>query len=75
MNFEIEQSIRELFQKSVDSDYSNAILDMEYKGKKIIERMVDDIMETSDYANNGFWSNGDVKLAIGRVLMDIFMSK
>lgn len=48
MNFEIEQSIRELFQKSVDSDYSNAILDMEYKGKKIIERMVDDIMETSD---------------------------
>lgn len=44
-------------------DYSSRILSL------IEDDVVADVMECSDYAN-GTWSDGDITLAIGRVLCD-----
>lgn len=38
--------------------------------RAILDEVVADVMETSAYGENGTWNDDDIKLAVGRVLMN-----
>lgn len=38
--------------------------------RAILDEVVADVMETSAYSENGTWNDDDIKLAVGRVLMN-----
>lgn len=49
---------------AISDDYINSIID------NIIEDVVSDVKETSGYAEDGHFNTDDIKLAVGRVLID-----
>ena len=56
----------------LDVKFRNAISD-EYRydiRKAIFDDVVADVVETSDFRENGHWNEDDIKLAVGRVLMN-----
>lgn len=56
----------------LDVKFRNAISD-EYRydiRKAILDDVVADVVETSDFRENGHWNEDDIKLAVGRVLMN-----
>lgn len=68
MEFEIAQVMR----NAVSSDYARYIL--EDKGedddRTFMEAVIDDVMCASAWEDEGFYNDDDIRLAIGRVLMD-----
>ena len=43
-----------------------------HKGETVMESVMEDIMTSSDWENNGHYNDDDVRLAIGRVFMNRF---
>lgn len=69
----IENEIRMIMQNAVSSDYVRYIL--EDKGEdgeedSFIEAVIDDVMCASAWDEEGYYNDDDIRLAIGRVLMD-----
>lgn len=68
----IEIEITQAMRNAVGSDYARYIL--EDKGEDgestIMEDVIDDVMCASAWEDEGFYNDDDVRLAIGRVLMD-----
>lgn len=62
LELQLRLDVQSVMAKSA-GDYSSRILSL------IEDDIVADVMECSDYAN-GTWSDGDITLAIGRVLCD-----
>ncbi len=55
----------------LDIQFRNAISD-DYRydiRRAILDDVVADVVETSDFRRNGYWSQDDIKLAVGRVLI------
>lgn len=55
----------------LDIQFRNAISD-DYRydiRKAILDDVVADVVETSDYRRTGYWNQDDIKLAVGRVLI------
>ncbi len=68
----IEIEITQVMRNAVGSDYARYIL--EDKGEDgestIMEDVIDDVMCASAWEDEGFYNDDDIRLAIGRVLMD-----
>lgn len=62
--------ICEVFYKSVSDDYASYILDHVKNGNTFLEDVVNDISETSLCEEYDYWNEDDIRLAIGRVLMN-----
>ena len=74
---DIEREIYLIMRDAVSSDYARCILedkerDEEYRytGKTFMENVIDDVLETSAWEDEGYYNEDDIRLAIGRVLID-----
>lgn len=73
----IENEIRMILMHSVSSDYVRYILehqerDEEYEliGNTFMEDVIEDVMCSSAWDDEGYYNEDDIRLAIGRVLID-----
>lgn len=60
---ELRNDVRRIFAESVSTEYK-IILD------KIEDDIVSDVVETSAYEEDGSYTDDDIRLAIGRVLIN-----
>lgn len=66
---EIEMQISRIMTNAISSDYVRHILEHENKkGKTFIDDVIDDVMCTSAWEDEGYYNEDDIRLAIGRVL-------
>lgn len=73
----IENEIRMILMHSVSSEYVRYILedrekDEEYNyiGNTFIEDVIEDVMCSSAWDDEGYYNDDDIRLAIGRVFID-----
>lgn len=68
----IEIEITQVMRSAVGSDYARYILDDKGEDGEttIMEEVIDDVMCASAWEDEGFYNDDDIRLAIGRVLMD-----
>lgn len=70
---EMEQIINSTLAEATSSDYSMSILNSEIKTHqnkvcKMMDMIIDDIVETSAFRDEGYYGISDVRFAIGRCL-------
>lgn len=65
---EIEFSISELLQSAVSSEYSKYILEQKdnITGNTFMEDVIQNVLETSAWEDEGYYNEDDIRLAIGR---------
>lgn len=73
----IEGEIRMILMHSVSSDYVRYILehtgedeDGDEVGTTILEDVIEDVMCSSAWDDEGYYNDDDIRLSIGRVLID-----
>lgn len=68
---EIEQLVYQIFSKSVTSDYARYMLESEDECTEntLMEDIIQNVLETSAWEDEGYYNDDDVRLAIGRELM------
>lgn len=67
----VEMEIMLILAESVSETYARYILAEEYKdGQTIMDAIIQNIMETSAWEENGCYSEDDARFSIGRILMD-----
>lgn len=73
---EIEAAVRMILQNSVSSEYVRCILEHReedeeygYVGNTFMEDVIDDVMTSSAWDDEGYYNDDDIRLAIGRTLM------
>ena len=67
----IENEIRMIMLKAVSDDYVGYILEHKNKnGKTFMEDVIEDVMETSAWNTEGYYNEDDIRLAIGRVMIN-----
>lgn len=67
---EIEILINKIMVSAVSSDYANYILEHTKKRKTFMNDVIEDVMCTSAWEEEGYYNDDDIRLAIGRVLME-----
>ncbi len=60
----LRNDVRRIFAESVSTEYTKIILD------EIEDDIISDVAETSSYEENGSYNDDDIRLAIGRVLIN-----
>lgn len=68
---EIEVLIFQIFEKAVSSDYARYILEEvdECTENTMMEDVIQNVLETSAWEDEGYYNEDDVRLAIGRELI------
>ncbi|MEE0991523.1 MAG: hypothetical protein UH542_00895 [Bacteroidales bacterium] len=68
---QIELEIAKIMQNAVSSEYSTYILEQENDttGNTLMEDIVQNVMETSAWEDEGYYNEDDIRLSIGRELM------
>lgn len=68
----IENRIRTIMYNAVSSDYARYVLEHENEEteKTFMEDVIEDVIETSAWDEEGYYNDYDICLAIGRVLID-----
>ena len=73
----IEAEVRMILQFSVSSEYVRYILEEkdndyedEYIGHTFMDDVIEDVMCASAWDDEGYYNEDDIRLAIGRTLMD-----
>lgn len=68
---QIELEIAKIMQNAVSSEYSTYILEQEDNttGNTLMEDIVQNVMETSAWEDEGYYNEDDIRLSIGRELM------
>ena len=68
---ELAREIQDMLCKSISDDYTNYILEHKdgWTYISIIDDIIANVLETSAYADEGYYYYDDIKLAIGRVLI------
>ena len=68
---ELAREIQDMLCKSISDDYTNYILEHKdgLTNISIIDDIIANVLETSAYADEGYYNYDDIKLAIGRVLI------
>ena len=66
----IEREITDIMTDSVSSDYARYILESKKKRRTFMDDVIDDVMCASAWEDEGYYNDDDIRLAIGRVLMD-----
>lgn len=72
----IEAEVRTILQHSVSSEYVRYILEdrerdeeYDYIGNTFMDDIIDDVMTSSAWDDEGYYNDDDIRLAIGRTLM------
>jgi len=68
----IENEIRMIMQNAVSSEYARYILEHENEETEsmFMDDVIDDVMCASAWDEEGYYNDDDIRLSIGRVLMD-----
>lgn len=68
----IENEIRMIMQNAVSSEYARYILEHENEETEntFMDDVIDDVMCASAWDEEGYYNDDDIRLAIGRVLID-----
>ena len=68
----IENKIRMIIQSAVSSEYARYILEHENEETEntFMDDVIEDVMCASDWDEEGYYNNDDIRLSIGRVLID-----
>ena len=68
---EIEAEVRQILQLSVGDDYVRDVLEHESEetGSTFLNDVIEDVMETSAWDDEGYYNEEDIRLSIGRTLM------
>ena len=73
----IENKIRMTLMDAVSSDYVRYILEdrerdeeLNYIGNTFLEDVIDDVLCSSAWDDEGYYNDDDIRLAIGRVLIE-----
>ena len=64
LKVDVETQLRNTLKNAISDDYLEEVI----VGLK--DEVIDDVKETSAYGDNGCWNNDDIKLALGRVLLN-----
>lgn len=67
---EIEMLINKIMMGAVSSDYAIYILEHTKKRKTFMDDVIEDVMCASAWEEEGYYNDDDIRLAIGRVLME-----
>lgn len=72
IRYEIGFEVENLLRSAVSDEYLDTFLyDKERYGKSIMDNIIDDVVECSAISEDGSWNIDDVRLAIGRVFLDM----
>lgn len=68
----IKNQIRTIMQDAISSEYTRNILEHEDEktGNTFMDDVIDDVMCSSAWDEEGYYNNDDIRLSIGRVLID-----
>ena len=68
---ELEFEITEILQNAVSDEYARTILEYEdnITGNTFMDDIIDNIIETSAWEDEGYYNSSDIKFAIGRILI------
>lgn len=68
----IENKIRMIIQSAVSSEYARYILEHENEEAEntFMDDVIEDVMCASAWDEEGYYNNDDIRLSIGRVLID-----
>lgn len=68
----IENEIRIILSHAISNEYVNFILEHteEENGNTFAEDVIDDVMCSSAWDDEGYYNDDDIRLSIGRVLID-----
>ena len=68
---EIERLITKIFGDAVSDDYARCMLESEDECTEntMMEDIINDVLETSAWEDEGYYNEDDVRLAIGRELI------
>ena len=68
----IENEIRRIMQNAVSSDYVRYILEHENEETEntFMDDVIEDVMCASAWDEEGYYNNDDIRLSIGRILME-----
>ena len=68
----IENKIRMIIQSAVSSEYARYILEHENEETEntFMDDVIEDVMCASAWDEEGYYNNDDIRLSIGRVLID-----
>lgn len=68
----IEFEITEILRKSIGSDYARYILESnsEETNNTFMNDVIDDVLTSSAWEDEGYYNDDDIRLAIGRVFME-----
>ena len=67
---EIKMLINKIMIDAVSSDYASYILEHTKKRKTFVDDVIEDVMCASAWEEEGYYNDDDIRLAIGRVLME-----
>ena len=68
----IEFEITHVMRNAVSSDYVRYILESkaEDDDRTFMEAVIDDVMDSSAWEDEGYYNDDDIRLAIGKVMID-----
>ena len=68
----IELEITQVMRMAVGSDYARYILEHENEETEntFMDDVIDNVMETSAWEDEGYYNEDDIRLAIGRIFME-----
>ena len=68
----IENEIRMIIQSAVSNEYARYILEHENEETEntFMDDVIDDVMCSSAWDNEGYYNDDDIRLAIGRILIE-----
>ena len=68
----IELEIYKIMNRAISSEYTRYILEQEDEltESTFMEDVIEDVMETSAWEDEGYYNEDDIRLAIGRVFID-----
>ena len=68
----LEIEIEQIMRNAASSDYARYIMKsrVEWDERTFMEAVIDDVMETSAWDDEGYYNDDDIRLAIGRVLIE-----
>ena len=67
----LESMINKMMRETISDDYVGCILHhVNEKGKTFVEDVIEDVIECSDWNDEKYYNEDDIRLAIGIVLID-----
>lgn len=66
----IEYEVTEIMESAVSREYARHILELEdVTGNTVMDDIIKNVLETSAWEEEGYYSYDDIRFAIGRILM------